>query len=192
MCKYIVMIGFIKGKVVNISPSKTIISAGGVGYLIHGTPEHLGKLRLGQEAELWVHTAVRENDISLYGFGAEDELRMFEMLLTVSGIGPKSALAILGVAGLGALEEAITSGETGSLTKIAGVGKKTADKIVLELGGKLVGKKSKAAEEDSDVFDALKSLGYRDRDIREAMKDLPKEIAGANDKIKWVLQNLGK
>lgn len=187
------MIGFIKGKVLQISPSKVVVEAGSVGYLLHGLPVYLSKLRLNSEVALWVHTAVRENDISLYGFETEDELHMFEMLLGVSGIGPKSALAVLGVAGISALEEAIGSGETMSLTKVSGVGKKTADKIVLELGGKLVGKSgSQKSREDSDIFDALSSLGYRDRDIGETMKEMPKELDGAQSKIKWALKNLGK
>ncbi len=187
------MIGFIKGKVRDTSLSRVVVETGGVGYVLHGTPTNLGKIRTGEEVEFWVHTAVRENDISLYGFVSGDELRMFEMLLTVSGIGPKSALAVLGVAGLSNLEEAISTGDAGSLTKIAGVGKKTADKIVLELGGKLVSPThSKTAEEDSDVFDALKSLGYRDRDISQTMKEMPKDLVGANDKIKWALKMMGK
>jgi len=193
ICKYIGMIGFIKGKVLQISSSRMVVEAGNVGYLLHCIPTYLTRLRTDTEVALWVHTAVRENDISLYGFETESELEMFEMLLGVSGIGPKSALTVLGVAGLSALEEAITSGETTSLTKVSGVGKKTADKIVLELGGKLVGKSgSKLAQEDSDIFDALKSLGYRDRDIGEAMKEMPKDLDGAQSKIKWALKSLGK
>jgi len=193
MCKYIGMLGYIKGKVLDIRASKVVVEASGLGYLVHGTPSYLSRLRPDKEVAFWLHTAVRENDISLYGFESQDELRMFEMLLGVSGIGPKSALAVLGVAGLAALEEAISSGETASLTKIAGIGKKTADKIVLELGGKLNKRTdSKTAREDSDVFDALKSLGYRDRDVSEIMKDMPKDIAGANEKIKWALKSLGK
>lgn len=193
ICKYIGMLGYIKGRVVDVSATKAVIEAGGVGYSIHSTPENLSRIFVEKEAQFWLHTAVRENDISLYGFISQDELRMFEMLLSVSGIGPKSALALISVAGITALEEAIISGETGRLTKIAGVGKKTADKIVLELGGKLAHKStSKTAREDDDVFDALKSLGYRERDVSETMKEMPKEIVGANEKIKWALRSLGK
>ncbi len=187
------MFGYIKGRVVDKSASRAVVETGGVGYVVYSTAENLSKILVSNEAEFWLHTAVRENDISLYGFTSQDELRMFEMLISVSGIGPKSALALIGVAGVASLEEAILSGETARLTKIAGVGKKTADKIVLELGGKLVGKSmSPTAREDSDVFDALKSLGYRERDIAETMKEMPKETVGATDKIKWALKMLAK
>ncbi len=186
------MIGYLKGKLINASLSKAVVEVGGVGYLLHSTPKHLGQLSIQGEAEFWVHTAVRENDISLYGFGTEDELCMFEMLLTVSGIGPKSALTILGVAGVSALEEAISSGVTAGLTKMAGVSKKTADKIVLELGGKLSSKVPSKTAENADVFDAFKSLGYRDRDIVKMMEEMPKDVFGVNEKIKWALKNAHK
>ncbi len=193
MCKYIVMFGYIKGRVVDIGASKAVLETGGVGYTIHSTISNLSNIHLEKETQFWLYTAVRENDISLYGFATKEELRMFELLITVSGIGPRSALAILGVAGLNNLEEAIASGETLSLTKIAGVGKKTADKIVLELGGKINKKAdSKTAKEDDDIFEALKSLGYRDKDIAETMKEMPQEIIGASERIKWALKTLGK
>ncbi|MEK7642283.1 MAG: Holliday junction branch migration protein RuvA [Patescibacteria group bacterium] len=187
------MFGYIKGRVVDIGASKAVLETGGVGYTIHSTISNLSNIHLEKETQFWLYTAVRENDISLYGFATKEELRMFELLITVSGIGPRSALAILGVAGLNNLEEAIASGETLSLTKIAGVGKKTADKIVLELGGKINKKAdSKTAKEDDDIFEALKSLGYRDKDIAETMKEMPQEIIGASERIKWALKTLGK
>jgi Holliday junction DNA helicase RuvA len=138
--------------------------------------------------------AVRETDISLYGFETQEELSMFESLMTVSGIGPKSALGILGVAGLSTLEEAILTGNTAALTKIAGVGKKTADKIVLELTGKIASTQgmSKGMKEDLDVFEALKTLGYRENQIKETIAEIPKEVTGANEKIKYALKILGK
>ena len=119
---------------------------------------------------------------------------MFEMLLSVSGVGPKSALTILSVAGVLAIEEAVSSGDSLSLIKISGIGKKTAEKIVIELGGKIntIRKSSKTSEEDIDVFEALQSLGYRDRDIQETMKNIPKDAKGANEKIKIALRFLGR
>jgi Holliday junction DNA helicase RuvA len=115
-------------------------------------------------------------------------------LITVSGVGPKSGLAILTVARVKSIEEAVVTGDTSSLTKISGIGKKTAEKIVLELNGKLVStrKGESRTSEDVDVFEALKSLGYRERDIQETIKKLPKDLAGTNEKIKYILKNLGK
>lgn len=188
------MFGHVTGKIFDLKPTKVILHAGGIGFVIHTTISFTEKLRTGSEASFWTHTAVRENSIELYGFETEEELRVFELLLTVSGVGPKSALAILGVAGVGSIEEAVANRDTSSLTKISGIGKKTAEKIVLELSGKLVSsqKGRTTTNDDVDVFEALKSLGYRERDIQEAIKKLPKALNGANEKIKHALKNLGK
>lgn len=188
------MFGHITGKIFDLKGTKAIIKAGGIGFVAHSTPAYLSKLKTGQEASFWTHTAVRENDISLYGFETEEELRVFELLITVSGVGPKSGLAILSVAGVKAIEEAVATKDTSSLTKISGIGRKTAEKIVLELDGKLITsrKGENRTGEDVDVFEALKSLGYREKDIQETMKKLPKDLAGANEKIKHILKNLGK
>lgn len=187
------MFGHITGKIFDLKGTRAIVKASGIGFVMHSTPSYLSKLKTDTEASFWTHTAVRENSIDLYGFETEEELRVFEMLLTVSGVGPKSGLAIISVAGVKAIEEAVESGDTSSLTKISGVGRKTAEKIVLELDGKLIPRRGGGkASEDVDVFDALKSLGYREKDIQEVMKKLPKDSVGVNDKIKYALKNLGK
>jgi len=188
------MFGHITGKIFDIAPSRVVIKTGGIGFIIHSTLSYIERLKTGVEASFWTHTAVRENDISLYGFETEEELHVFELLLGVSGVGPKSALSILGIAGVKSIEEAVGTGDTSSLTKISGIGRKTAEKIVLELNGKLVrtGVRTSITTEDVDVFEALKSLGYRDRDIQETIKSLPKDLVGANEKIKYALKNLGK
>jgi holliday junction DNA helicase RuvA len=188
------MIGSLKGTVTNIRPTQAIVDVNGVGYIVYSTSSCLEKLRVGAEASFFTHMAVRETDISLYGFAIEEELSMFESLMTVSGIGPKSALGVLGVAGLATLEEAIITGNTASLTKIAGVGKKTADKIVLELSGKVASSQgmSTGMKDDLDVFEALKALGYREYQIKEIIAEIPKEIEGANEKIKYALKILGQ
>lgn len=189
------MFGHITGKIFNLKGTRAIVKAHDIGFIINSTPSFLEKLREGMEASFWTHTAVRETSLDLYGFETEEELKVFELLLTVSGVGPKSALAILGVAGVKAIEEAVVRNDTTSLTKISGIGRKTAEKIVLELSGKLItSRKGEAGgvSEDVDVYEALKSLGYRDRDIQEAIKGMPKELTGANEKIKHILKNLGK
>lgn len=188
------MFGHITGKIFDLKGTKVIVKTGGVGFVIHSTLSYLTKLKTNQEASFWTHTAVRENDISLYGFETEEELRVFELLITISGVGPKSGLAILSVAGVKSIEEAVSTKDTSSLTKISGIGRKTAEKIVLELDGKLVTsqKGQNRTSEDVDVFEALKSLGYRERDIQETIKKLPKDLAGTNEKIKYILKDLGK
>jgi holliday junction DNA helicase RuvA len=188
------MFGHITGKIFDLKGTKTIVKTGGIGFVIHSTLSFLSKLRTGSEASFWTHTAVRETSIDLYGFETEEELRVFELLITVSGVGPKSGLAILSVAGVKSIEEAVATSDTSSLTKISGIGKKTAEKIVLELNGKLITSRKGETKtgEDIDVFEALKSLGYRERDIQETIKSLPKDLSGANEKIKYALKNLGK
>jgi Holliday junction DNA helicase RuvA len=188
------MFGHITGKIFKLKGTRAIVKAGGIGFVIHAIPSYLEKLKTGAEASFWTYTAVRENSIELYGFETEEELHVFELLITVSGVGPKTALAILGVAGVNSIIDAVATGDTSSLTKISGIGRKTAEKIVLELSGKLITtKKGDArASEDVDVFDALKSLGYREREIQEMIKKLPKGLSGTNEKIKYALKNLGK
>lgn len=188
------MFGHITGKIFELKGTKAIIKCGGIGFVAHSTPTYLSKLKTGQEASFWTYTAVRENDISLYGFETEEELKVFELLITVSGVGPKSGLAILSVAGVKSIIDAVATGDTSFLTKVSGIGQKTSQKIVLELNGKLIGTKKGEGQtsEDVDVFEALKSLGYRDRDIQEVIKKLPKDLAGANEKIKYILKNLSK
>jgi holliday junction DNA helicase RuvA len=188
------MFGHITGKVFGIKPGRVILKTGGIGFVINSTVSYIEKLKLEMEADFWTHTAVRENDISLYGFETEEELTIFELLITVSGVGPKSGLAILGIAGVPAIEEAVSTGDISSLTKISGIGKKTAEKIVLELKDKIMrtGLRERVSTENVDVFEALKSLGYRERDIQETIKNLPKDLIGANEKIKYALKNLGK
>lgn len=186
------MFGHITGKVFDLKGTKAIVKVGGLGFVVFSTPSYLSKLKVGEEASFWVHTAVRENSIDLYGFETEEELKTFELLITVSGVGPKSGLAILSVAGVKAIEEAVISGDTSALTKISGVGRKTAEKIVLELDGKMaiIKRGETRVSEDVEVFEALKSLGYREKDIQESIKRIPKEIGGTNEKIKYVLKNL--
>jgi holliday junction DNA helicase RuvA len=188
------MIGSLRGVIIDRRTNQAILEVQGVGYVVNVLGILADKIKIGDELFLYTHTAVRENDISLYGFSTGEELSMFESLMTVSGIGPKSALGILGVAGLAALEEAILTGNTAALTKIAGVGKKTADKIVLELSGKVASTQglSKGMKDDLDVFEALKALGYRDYQVKEAISEIPKEVEGANEKIKHALKILGQ
>src|SRR3989338_10665102 len=131
------MIGHLKGIVSAVRQGYAIISAGGVGYKVFATRELLLALKQDTEAVIWTHLAVRESILDLYGFSSEEELRLFELLLTVSGIGPKSALAILDIASVETLRSAVSAGNASYLTKVSGIGKKTAEKIVLELRDKV-------------------------------------------------------
>ncbi|MCX6716620.1 MAG: Holliday junction branch migration protein RuvA [Candidatus Taylorbacteria bacterium] len=189
------MISYLKGKVIKTAEKSLVVDIGNIGYKVHVTPETASTAP--ENITLWTYTAVRENAIDIYGFKSTSELEIFELLISVSGIGPKTALGILSLASVEALQNAIISGETSHLTKVSGIGKKNAEKIVLELKGKVLtheGSKERIALEakDADVVEALKALGYSPGDARDALKEIPKEITGTNSRIKEALKLLGK
>ena len=194
------MIGSIKGKIALKSEKFLILETGGVGYKVCVSPDTLSKAKKsppagGDEVMLWVHTHVREDALDLYGFLEYPELEFFEMLISVSGIGPKGALTILGVTTIETLQRAISTGDISYLTKISGIGKKTAEKIVIELRDK-VGKKAGGKEESSlrdelDALEALRSLGYSQNEAREALKKCPPGM-DTNAKIREALKVLGR
>jgi Holliday junction DNA helicase RuvA len=192
------MISHLEGKILYKDLKFVVLDVGGVGYKIAVTPDTLVEFdkNNSEKISLWTHLAVREDSLNLYGFPEKEELDFFELLISISGIGPKTALGVLSVAGVPTLKRAISSGETAHLTKVSGIGRKIAEKIVLELKDK-VGRFEKDAvggdmQNDSDAIEALRSLGYTERDAREALKKAPKDIASAKDKIKYALKNLGK
>src|SRR3989338_7506089 len=166
------MIGSIKGKIVLKTDKFLIVETNGVGYKVSVSPDVLSKAqKTGGEISLWVHTHIREDIFDLYGFLDRQELEFFEMLINVSGIGPKGALAILGVASIETLRKAISTDDIAYLTKISGIGKKTAEKIVIELRDKMGEEKSGSSlREELDALEALKSLGYSQNEARDALK----------------------
>jgi Holliday junction DNA helicase RuvA len=188
------MIGFIEGRVRAVRPGHLIVEAGGVGYRVAAERDTLFRAREGSTIALWVHTVVREEALDLYGFMEEEALRFFELLLTVSGIGPRSALAVLDVAAIETLRSAIREGNAGYLTTVSGVGKKTAEKIVLELRDK-VGEAAEgtgaALRGDADALEAMRSLGYSAPEARDALRKVPASISASNDRLREALRLLG-
>ncbi len=186
------MIGNIAGTVLVKRAGFAILSAGGVGYKIAATREALTSLKSGEAAALWTHLAVREDSLDLYGFRSEDELHLFELLLTVSGVGPKSALAILDLAPVETLRSAIAQGNAQYLTKVSGVGRKTAGKIVLELREKVgSGVAGAALQGDEDALEAMRSLGYSLHEARDALRKVPHEVTEGSDRLRAALKILG-
>src|SRR3989344_2898926 len=184
------MIGSIRGKVISKTDKYLIVEASGVGYKLYVSPDLVSKIKQ-EEVFLWVHTHVREDAIDLYGFTNRENLEFFEMLLGVSGIGPRSALAILGIATIETLRKAIGTGDVSYLTKISGIGKKTAEKIVIELRDKIGEEKSGSSlQGELDALEALKSLGYSQNEARDALKKVSSEV-NTNAKIKEALKILG-
>ncbi len=191
------MIARIEGIIVHVADKFIIVDVSGVGYKLSITGETLSSSLLGDHASFWVHTAVRENSIDLYGFKSINEMSFFELLLDVSGIGPRSALSILAIAPIDTLKRAIATGDVGYLNKVSGIGKKTAEKIIIELRDKLQDYKNDGdtpglLRDESDIVEALKSLGYSQNEAREALKQVPIETIGTNARIKEALQILGK
>lgn len=189
------MIAQLTGIVMAKNPSSIVINIGGVGLRIEAPLSALAEARLEHELTLATHLVVRENELSLYGFLTEEERSFFEMLIEVSGVGPKSALAILNLASTEDLTNAIAAGDTTYLTRVSGIGHKSAAKIVLELKEKLSEHASEGGvlnlKEESDTLEALTSLGYSRKEAREALRNVSKETQGTNERIKEALKRLG-
>ncbi|MSU44664.1 Holliday junction branch migration protein RuvA [Candidatus Nomurabacteria bacterium] len=176
------MIGSIKGKIILKTEKYLIVETNGVGYKISVSPDALSRVKNppaggGTEIMLWIHTHVREDILDLYGFLDRQELEFFEMLINVSGIGPKGALGILGIASIETLKKAISTSDISYLTKISGIGKKTAEKIVIELRDKMgEAKTGSSLQGELDVLEALKSLGYSQSEARETLKKVSVDL----------------
>lgn len=188
------MISQLNGTIIYKTEKFLIIDVNGVGYKVFGTTSLTSQAKENGPAKIWTYLAVRENAMDLYGFISKEELDFFELLNTVSGIGPKTAIGILNVTNIPSLRKAISTGETAHLTKVSGLGKKMADKIVLELKGKLGSYEEIAIglKEEIDALEALKSLGYSHRESREALQEIDKAITSTSERVKAALKHLGK
>jgi len=188
------MISHLRGEILHKDLSYLILEVSGVGYRIFATRETIEGLPLANAA-LWTHLAIRENSHDLYGFLTRDELFFFELLISISGIGPKTALGILNVASIETLHQAVRQGNTAHLIKVGGIGKKNAEKIVLELQDKLGGFTavgSAVLRDEEDVVEALGALGYSQKESRDALRTLSSEITGTGERVKQVLKILSK
>jgi Holliday junction DNA helicase RuvA len=186
------MIGSINGRVVLKKDKFVVVETAGVGYRVNVSAENLTGFEVDSNIFLWTYTHVREDQLDLYGFIEYKELEFFELLLGVSSIGPKSALAILSIAPMETLTQAISTSDLAYLTKISGIGKKTAEKIIIELRDK-VEKNTEGShtQDDLDVLEALKALGYSQNEARKALKEVNKD-SDTNQKIKEALQILNR
>ncbi len=149
-----------------------LIEVGGVGYAVRVPLSLVEVTKTGSDVSLYIHTAVRDDAIDLYGFATEEELAFFKLLTGVSGIGPKSALGILNGGDVGGIKRTIAMGDSVALSKIYGVGRKSAERLVVDLRDKLGGMGAGAAVgTDTEVIEALVALGYRTEESREALKN---------------------
>jgi len=187
------MIAHLTGRVIDHSLHALVLDVAGVGYRIHATTSLLGSATRGSELSCFTHLSVRETALELFGFQSAEELHLFELLIGVSGVGPRGALAILDLAPAETLKQAIAKGDTTYLTKVSGVGKKSAEKIVIELKDKLADMSftEEHHEGDSEVIDALLSLGYSLSEARSALGRISPETLDTNTRIKEALRALG-
>jgi len=189
------MIASLKGNIKYIRGSYVVVDVSGVGYKVFTTPYTLGKIAGGDEVDFFIYTYVREDILALYGFLNLEELEMFELLISISGIGPKAGIGLLTVASVKTIKTAILNENPSILTKVSGVGKKTAERVILELGNKIAAlpeDEKEGALSDSDSIEALMGMGYSVTEAREALKSVPKDIMDVGQRIKHALKNLGK
>ncbi|MFA6278756.1 MAG: Holliday junction branch migration protein RuvA [Candidatus Paceibacterota bacterium] len=179
------MIRQIRGKVLSISPASAIVEVAGLGVEVRmNAPE---ALLVGSEATLATHLTIKQDGVDLYGFIDAADRDFFELILSVSGVGPKTALSVLRRAPREALEGAISKRDLNYLTKIVGLGKKSAEKMLVELAEK-VGPRSHD-NADNEVFDTLVALGYTEREARKALQAIPDDAVGKDVRLKAALSS---
>jgi len=188
------MIGFIEGKIEYATDKYVLVDVNGVGYKIYISTNVFKNLpEIGSKVKLFTHLHLREDILDLYGFLDKKDLEFFEMLISISGIGPRGAINILSVASTETLKKAISNEDSTILTKVSGIGQKTAEKIILELKSKVSGEYlDEKGGADGEAIDALVSLGYRLQEAREALKKVPQEVKEVGEKIKHALKLLSK
>ncbi|MDP3954321.1 MAG: Holliday junction branch migration protein RuvA [bacterium] len=193
------MIGYISGTIQAIADKYVIVNVNGVGYRVV-IPEKIRNSlsEIGQEVKLYTHFTMnpRDGSTELFGFDSPEELNFFELMTTVSGIGPKTAQGILSSANLQDLQLSIVSKDDKYLSKVSGVGTKTAQRLILELKNKIMtadlgGKTAGDLSSEGEAMDALESLGYSKYQAREALKNMDKKITKTEDKITEALKLLG-
>ncbi len=194
------MISFLSGKILNKGKGFIILLAGDLGYKIFVSPVLCASLDIGQTAELYAHQYVREDALDLFGFKNMEELEMFELLISLSGVGPKSALGVLSIASLDNIKDSISRGDPHLLTKVSGIGRKTAERIVLELREKVgnmesgIGNSGPGVKSNprGDEIDALMALGYSMQQARDALRLVDADIGDSGDRIREALKRLAK
>ena len=190
------MIGKLTGTLLEKNPPQILIDCHGVGYEVDVPMSTFYNLpAAGEKVSLLTHFVVREDAQILYGFGSAAEREAFRQLVKISGIGPRTALSVLSGLSVADLAQAVSAQEAGRIVKVPGIGKKTAERLLLELKGKLgadLGKPAGAASDaQADIQQALMALGYNDKDAAAALKALPADV-GVSEGIKLALKALAR
>lgn len=193
------MIGYLKGKIISSKPTQIVLDVNGVGYKVGISINTFEKIVNKTEVSLFVHTHVKEDSISLYGFFTEPEKEMFELLISISGIGPKIALGLLSGISVDSLKEAIEEGNVTRITAVPGIGRKTAERLVLELRSKVEGISAEQfttlqPSTKSEAISALTTLGYNVKTAEKIVRELLLENSdyALEDLIKNALSRLNK
>ena len=188
------MIGRLEGRLHRVEPGTVIVDVGGVGYLVSTTLRAFATLGRVERASLWVHTLVRSDAIVLYGFQERAELAAFDRLLAVAGVGPRIALAVLSAMTPAELAAAVEAGDVARLQRTPGVGRKTAERILLELKGRLTATGEVRTDVAVDAVSALVNLGYPQRDAERAVGDVVGPGGGPDlaEVIRRALQRLSR
>lgn len=191
------MIYSVEGKLAAKTDRFVVVEAGGLGLKLFMRAKSVAALpTAGSSVKIFSYLNVKEDGMDLYGFILEEERFYFELLISVSGVGPKSALSILDVASLDELSAAIKEGRPDLLTRASGIGQKTAERIIIELRTKVQsagsGRVIERMEMDTDLVEALAGLGYRREEARAALGKVDVKVAGVEERLKEALKILGK
>lgn len=189
------MISFLEGKVELVRESWAIINVHGVGYKVSIGSELASRLRPEETTRLYIYTQVREDILALFAFPTVDELEFFEQLISVSGIGPKAALGILSAASVEKVKASIINQDPTLISSVSGIGKKTAEKVCIELKNKVGGTVSYfdvAGGKTEDVYDALLQLGFKSNEARDALANLPEDCKTTEERLKFCLGALSR
>lgn len=185
------MIRTLRGTILEIHASFCILEVAGIGYEIRTTGTVLSGLASDTASLFYIHDHIREDARDLYGFLSYADLELFERLLSVSGVGPKVALTLMSAGSASSVRKAILDGDLAFLTSISGVGKKTAQKIILDLKGRLVEEEGMGTG-DTEVVEALVSLGYASGDARKAVQALSPDVVDVSARVREALKMLSK
>ena len=191
------MIATLEGKVVEKTKDLVVLDCGGVGYGLYASFEDFGQLSVGETAKVYVYENIRETAHDLFGFIKPETKTLFEQLLTVKGVGPKMALSVLNIAGLGQVRQSIAAGDIKFISQATGVGRKAAERIVVELKDKVGLAASEtatsflstpSADPNDEALQGLVALGFTVQDAAEALKKVDAKLA-PEDRIKHALKN---
>lgn len=185
------MYKYLKGKLVEVEEKSVVVEVGGVGYIVGMGAGNMNKLikKIDKEIVIWTFMRLTEEEIQLFGFLDKEQVSLFKKLISVSGVGPKSALSIMDLGTVNDLLGAIETADASFLSKASGIGKKTAQRLIVELRGKLA--LIEDIKVDKELEQALKGLGYSRSEYKDVVDLMPADLSRVEDKIGWVLRKMG-